>query len=182
MYSPEFKGPIEGWVVNHMTKNYWKVAATQERADVMQEAYLVFLKVRKHYPSIEAPQHFMALFKRSWSNHFTDLANEDTARRVEVEHARTYYEDGGGTEVEYQGDLDNDGTLAILLREAPTEVTMVLNLFLSAPQELLELALSSWKGGDRRCRAGGSKKICQMLGLPQDQDVMQEVEDYFKRD
>jgi hypothetical protein len=55
-----------------------------------------------------------------------------------------------------------------------------LNLFLSAPTEIIELALAGWKGKDKRCKTNGSKKICHMLGLPQDLDVLQLVEDYFQ--
>jgi len=70
--------------------------------------------------------------------------------------------------------------LAIMLRQAPREVIMVMNLFLNAPTEIAEVALSGWRGKDKRCRAGGSKQICKLLGLPLDLDVMQMVDDYFK--
>lgn len=177
-YLPEFSGPIEGWTVNFMKKNYWRVERTQTRDDVLQEARLVFLRCKQRYAEVETPQHFMALYKRAWANEFTDLANADTASRVLVQ-PQTYRTESGEQLVEQSGDTDNDGTLSVMLRQAPAEVTMVLNLFLSAPQEILDLALGSWKGRDKRCRTGGSKRICKMLGLPPELDVLKVVEDYF---
>lgn len=178
-YKPVFKGPIEGWVVNHMAANFWRVERTQCRDDVMQDAYIVFARVAEVYPGVEA-KHFMALFKRSWTNHFTDLANEDTQSR-RVGRAVVRNSEGQEQDAEYIGETDNDGVLATMLRQAPEEVTAVLALFLNAPSEILELALASWKGEDRRMKSGGSKKICQMLGLPEDLDVMRQVEEYFHR-
>lgn len=175
MYAPEFGGPIEGYVVNYLTREHWKIARTVPRDDAMQEAYCVFLKVKRTY-RVEEPQHFMALFKTAWYRRFTDMANEDTERRAEC--AMPVGADGA--EFEQQGESDNDGALAVMIRQAPREVQMVLGLFLSAPQELLDIALSSWKAqGDRRCRAGGSLQVNRLLGLPDDQDTMRQVADYF---
>lgn len=177
-FSPEFKGPIEGYVVNFMKKNLWRIERTMTRDDAMQDAYVVFLRVGNKYPDIEAPEHFMALFKTAWYRHFTDLANADTASRV-LTHLVVRNEDGAEVEHDPMGDLDNDGMLAVKIRQAPSEVTAVLNLFLSAPQELLEVALGAWNGPDKRCRAGGSERINKMLGLPLHVDALKAVHDYF---
>jgi len=177
-YKPEFKGPIEGWVVNQLKTQYWRVAGTMGRDDVMQEAYLVFLRCQRKYPEIDTAKHFMALFKTAWSRQFTDFANADTASRIITEMPRVRIDDDY-VELEPVGALDNDGYLAVLLREAPREVNMVLNLFLSAPQEIIEVALGSWNGRDKRCKTGGSRKINQMLGLPPDLDVLKLTEEYL---
>lgn len=181
-FSPEWKGPIEGYVVNSMRQHYFRVEATMERDDYVQEAYLVFLRVKRTYAGkVTEPQHFMALFKRAWSNKLNDLSNSDTRHRETFvsDHAER---DGGNDRdfsQEHAGETDNEGTLAILIRQAPRDVSMVLNLFLSAPQEILEVALESWRGRDKRCKAGGSERICKLLGLDPSNDVMQRVEDYF---
>lgn len=171
-----FAGPVEGWTVNFCKVNFWRVESSMTMDDVMQEAYIVFMRVAKAYPDLETPQHFMALYKRAWVNEFTNLAHQDTKLRA-MTPEMTETSEGG---VEPTGELYNDGHLAIMLRQAPREVLMVLNLFLNAPTEIVEVALSSWKGRDRRCKAGGSSRICQMLGLPTDLDVMKMVEDYFQ--
>lgn len=179
-YQPEFKGPIEGWVVNHMTKNYWRVASTIPREDLLQEAYVVFLRCKRNYTDqgrVKSPQHFMALFKTSWTNEFTNLSLADTNSRFLVSENKDYGD--GEVTMEAIGETDNDGSLAVMVRQAPVEVLMVLNLFLSAPQELLDLALSSWNINDRRGRTGSSKRLCKILGLPEHLDVLRMTEDYF---
>lgn len=172
-----WEGPIEGYVVNFLTKNHWKIARLMSRDEAMQEAWCIYARCLNKYCDVTEPQHFMALFKTAWSNHFTDMANEDTASRV-IGPMPINEE---GYEVEPVGETDNDGMLAVMIKEAPREVAMVLALFLNAPQELLDLALGSWRGTqDRRFKSGGSTKINQLLGLPADYDSMQAVVDYFK--
>jgi hypothetical protein len=185
-YSPEFKGAIEGWTVNHVSKNMWKVARTQQRDDVMQEAYEVFMRVARRYPDLDDPRHFMALYKTSWLRHFTDLANADTADRVTVGMSSLRPSRDGGEDEEgerdFVGATDNDGALAVLIRQAPKEVKQVINLFLNAPQEILEMALAGWSDRrDARYATGGSRRLCRLLGLPDNVDVMDMVERHFRR-
>lgn len=177
-FTPEFKGPIEGFVVNFITKHAWKVARTVPREDLMQEAHVVFLRCRAKYVEVTEPKHFMALFKTAWLHHFTDLANADTAERCVYSSTP----DDGGVELERVGELRNDGELAVRLRQAPHEVKLVLQLFLNAPQEILDLALHSWRATDKRMLNGGTGKINKLLGLPPGCNIHQMMEEYFTRD
>lgn len=173
----EWKGLIEGYIVNYLTKHHWKIERSCPRSDAMQEAFCIFLRCKRKYPSVE-PKHFMALFKTTWHNHFIDLSNLDTELRAQIAMPT----DIEGIEIEPIGELDNDGMLAVMIRQAPREVSMVLSLFLNAPAELLDMVLGSWKaGGDRRFKAGGSEKINQLLGFPKEFDSMKAVSDYFKQ-
>ena len=176
-YIPEFKGPIQGWSINYCRQNYWRVQRSMPWEDLMQEVYIVFLRCRNKYGKLEEAKHFMALFKTAWTRQFTTFANLDTEGRFIVEMAPAR-EDAEAPEA--VGDTSHDGELSLMLKQAPREVTMVLNLLLNAPTEILDIALSGWNGKDSRCRAGGSKRICQMLGLPQHLDVMGMVSDYFR--
>lgn len=176
-YQPEYSGPIAGYVVNFVQKHYWKVESSLTREDVYQEAYIVFMRVVMKYPELETPQQFMALFKSAWYNEFTNLANNDTKLRTFCQMPTV-----GEAEFEPVGELNNEGGLATLLRQAPEEIKLVLALFLSAPQELLDLALQSWKGGDPRRHDGGSTKLNKMLGLPANLNVIKLTEDYFRPD
>lgn len=178
-YQPEFKGPIEGWVVNQLTRgklHYWKVERTLSREEVMQEAYECFLRCCKHFPkspAYDTPQAFMALYKKAWHNQFTDLTLYDTADRQchSVDAHEVQPEEPAGA-------LENDGYLSILIQEAPREVAMVLSLFLNAPSELLELATAAWRAGGRNS-PGSSKHLCKLLGLDPSCDPVSLVEDYF---
>ena len=60
----------------------------------------------------------------------------------------------------------------------PREVLLVLNLFLNAPQELLELAFATWRKSGKY-RADGDKAVARMLGLPPDAQPMSRTESYF---
>lgn len=176
-FEPEWKGPIEGYVVNFLTKNHWKIVRTCPREDALQEAYCVFLRVKRKYTGkvargqrrVTEPRHFMALFKTAWYNQFTELANLDTAQRVEC----TMPVDDEGNEFELTGSTDNDGMLAVMIREAPREVTMVLSLLLNAPQELLDAALGT--GRQNAC-----VRVNRLLGLPLEQDTLGTVAEYFR--
>lgn len=181
-FVPRWEGLIEGYVMNTIPKNFFRVEVMMTREDYIQEAYVVFLRVKNKYEGqikADEPQHFTALFKRAWANRLNDLSNEATSIR---EHfVPDHNEDSSGTHRESLsvGETDNEGALAVLIRQAPREVAMVLNLFLNAPQEILDVALEPWRGKDRRFAGGGSARICQLLGLDPNVDVMQRVEDYF---
>lgn len=184
--TPEFKGPIEGYVVNFLRTNYWRIESSTPRQDAMQTAYMVFLRVRNKYKNIPMGPHFMSLFKMAWFNEFTDLANADTKLRQLVPFkSKGHQEDHGWSEVPGDpvntviGELECDGYLAVKIEQAPSEVKAVLNLFLNAPVELLDMALRGWHGRNKKSRAGGSERINRLLGLPADRDVLKEVEDYF---
>jgi hypothetical protein len=178
-YTPEFKGPVEGWVVNQLTKGklaYWRVERTLSRDEVLQEAYECFLRCCKRFPKsadYDTPQAFMALYKRAWHNQFTDLATYDTADRqcLSVDAREIKLEDPAGA-------LENDGYLSIMIQEAPQEVATVLSLFLNAPSELLDLAMQAWRIGGRHS-PGSSRHLCRLLGMDDSCDPVKMVEDYF---
>lgn len=180
-FAPEFKGPVEGWVVNYLKANAWRVARTMEFEDCLQEAHLVFLRVARTYTEVTEAPHFMALFKTSWERRFVDLVRED-ARVRENEVAVDFEASGEDEGPAFQpiGETDNDGELRVMLREAPREVLMVVNLLLRAPQEMMDALLAPWRGQDRRMRGGGSEHINQLLGLPLHHDTLQQVHDYFR--
>lgn len=174
MFEPKFEGEIEGYVANFLHVNHWRVASTVLWQDCEQEAYVVFLRCKRKY-KVDNPAHFMSLFKTAWFNCFTDLSNENTAHREMFD----WIEDAVAMPLECAGETENDGYLATLIRQAPRDVTLVLNLFLNAPQEMLDIALSGWVNGDKRSKSKGSKKINRLLGLSPDQDTMGKVAEYF---
>lgn len=174
-----WEGPVEGYVVNSLAANYFRVQRTMTREDYVQEAYCVYLRITARYAEVKEAKHLMALFKTAWSNRLTDLAHDDTAQRIFVPPPTVRIDDDVVERFEPIGELDNDGALAVAIREAPAEIRAVLSLLLAAPQEMLDAVLGSWRGRDRRTKAGGSERICKLLGLPQDRDILSEVEAYF---
>jgi hypothetical protein len=177
VYIPVFEGEIEGWTANHLRENLWRVARTKDRDDCMQEAQIVFLRCARMYPDVNA-RHFMALYKTAWTNAFHRFSRNDTRLR-EAEALS----DGRECNMEAMGETCNEGELRVMLRQAPREVRMVLNLLLRAPQELADIALSGFTANDGRARNGVSKaasaRINAMLGLPPESNTLERVREYF---
>lgn len=161
-----------------MRAEYWRVAETHDREDFMQEAHYVFLKLAARYPLVEGPQHFMGLFKTAWSNHLIELAQVATRARRLVPEVQLTDDEGAVWDRETIGDFDNDGVLTIMVAQAPAEVRMVLSLFLTAPQEIFDLAQSTWRQSGRY-RADGEAFVRRALGLPDTSFPLRAVFDYF---
>ena len=77
-FTPEFKGPIEGWVVNQLERHYWRVQATMTRMDVMQEAYIKFHHLKMKYFIAYCP---MLMQMMSMQQNFVDTPNQHFAER-----------------------------------------------------------------------------------------------------
>lgn len=183
MYEPTWDGPIAGYATNQVANLHWRVARTMDWDEAKQEACLVFCRCRDRYRGkVTEPAHFMALFKTALERRFIDLARIDVRRRSEVPLPVTRDEDDNESPFEQVGELDNDGLLAVMVKQAPREVRMVLSLLLDAPSEIVEGALAGWRAsGDRRAKHGGSKHVNRLLGLPEDQDTMAQVREYFSQ-
>lgn len=181
-YLPEFKGSIEGYCVNFLAKNLWRLGPTHDREDAMQEARLTFLRCAARYPLLDTPQHFMALFKTTWANEFNDLSVKATAARLIVSISALSRTDEDGDEyspfAESVGETDNEGQLAVMMRQAPREVLLVLHLFLNAPAELLELASTAWRASGRYS-ADGERWAEKALGLKVGAAPLKQTKEYF---
>ena len=178
-YLPTFEGPIQGYAANNIQQNLWKVQPLYEREDMMQEAWLVFIRCAGKYPQLDTPQHFMSLFKMAWSRHVIDLAKKASAARRCSSATMLDREDGSAYQREVVGDFDNDGQLLTILRQAPREVMMVLNLLVNAPTELLELAQSSWDRRQKRGQKDPEKFVAECLGLDSESRPLQRTQEYL---
>jgi hypothetical protein len=184
-FMPVFKGAIEGYVVNYLKKHLWRIARTHDFKDAMQEAYKVFLVCAGRYTGVTEPAHFMSLFKTTWEHEFTDLSNLATAAKASSLDVPYEEEGEGGFSIDrlaaMAGDLENDGQLAVMIDQAPQDVQLVLMLFLRAPQELLELALATWRASGHY-RPDGDKSVSRMLGLPPGSTPMTNTINYFSKE
>lgn len=182
-YLPRFEGAIEGYVMNYLRQHQWKVAASMEHDDSMQEARLVFLRLASKYGVMDTPQHFMALFKTAWHRRFLDLARGDS-------NSRSVFVGGFslGTDTDEPhslldmiiGEEDNAGYLNTLLREAPRDVITILSFFVTAPPTLIQAAGEAWTGKGHK-RRDGNQMLCQLLGFTKGTDVLGIVTTYFNR-
>lgn len=115
-YVPRWKGPIEGHAVNVAKSFYPKLCAFHEFDDLLQEAFLIYMKIKNTYPYIDNRAWFMSLFSVSLRNRMIGL----------IEHRATRYnfiEDA--TEIEEPSREDNT-LLGIMLKELPQEAQDLL--------------------------------------------------------
>ncbi len=181
-YSPMWEGPVEGYTVNFMKSNFWRVKAHMEYQDAMQEAKLVFVKLKRKYGRLSSPQHFMSLYKTTLKREFDELSTRDTKFRNEVNASQiNSSENSEFTEVYYNqaGDLMNDGMLAIMIEQAPAEIKKVLKLFLETPVEFLDHLSSVWKKKGKY-NDFGNKHINEVLGMEEGTDVEKLLREYFQ--
>lgn len=176
-YSPQWNGPIEGYVVNFMKRNQWRVQSHMEYEDCIQEAYYIFLRLKHKYGRLDTPQHFMALYKTTLTNEFNDLVAKSVKYRVEVLENKLdgYYDMLIDT---VAGDSNNDGELSIMMEQAPGEIKLVLQLMLTAPVEVLEMFAGSWKQRGKT-KEFGNAHLCEILGLPKKTNIIDAFTDYF---
>lgn len=122
-FRPIWPGPIEGHAINTVRYYYGRLNAWHEFDDLLQEAYIVFIKCKRAYGSkVDNPAWFMSLFSNSLRNRFINL----------IRHGPRYnfIEDLEAINIEATGDLENDGYLRCLLEDLPSVLNMMTRLAL----------------------------------------------------
>lgn len=174
--------PMEGYVVNFLHRNFWKVEGYVEREDVLQQARAIYYKLlRKYGKAVDGNQRwFMALFMRSFQNYFNGLCSQ---RLTAADHECSLTEiedDANETWMPLRYD-QNSGYLLKLLEEATGEVGAILQIVLHAPPEVLHAMVATWKQSNRR-KPESSRFFIELLNLsvdPRTTDVVREVEQYL---
>lgn len=167
-----WEGPINGYAVNYVNANLWRLYNRYNFDELVNEAFLVYCKVSITYANkVDNPKWFMALYKTALSNRMHDLSK--TINQL-VEDCEEPYK--GSSLV-----TSNDGYLEVLLNQAPSEISSVLSLFINAPQELLDLAFSSWKSNGGK-KITGNRFLSSVLGLKDTRDMCKMVTDYLIKD
>ena len=151
-WSPKWEGHIRGWAVNFIRKNQWRCDRLHDFDDLLQDAYLVFLKIEERYPRVVHPPHFMALYKRALQNQFHDLA------RLRKKLRTTFADADAETALEYYPDTYLDAIIA----EAPEAAKLAIKLLTSNPGLLREEPAS--------LRENLNMKLRRILGVGEEFD------------
>lgn len=64
------------WLTSFAKKNFWRVSSWYDMDDLLQDGYLLYLRVRERYPDITHPPHIMRLFRTTFTRHLHDLARQ----------------------------------------------------------------------------------------------------------
>lgn len=153
---PDFpNSPFEGYATNYLQRNFWKVQHIfGDFEDAMSEAQVIFYECRKMYGAkVNSQAHFMALYKQMISCYFIDWAKFDSAERSVLP-----------TE-DIEPSISSEATLSCLLREASSELKVVLKMVLDAPADVAETFRKEFNGS----RKGVDRfflKAVQACGLP----------------
>jgi hypothetical protein len=140
--------------------------------DLVQEAYLVYLKVHRRYArTVNKPQWLMALYRESLQRRLTDLARRSTHRSsceligVDVSHLSD----------DRFAPIDSVRELIDAIEAAPHELRAVLLVLLKAPDELL----ATLQQAARRSPTKASLMMCFLTGLPDDPELWPRARNYL---
>jgi hypothetical protein len=76
---------VRGWIFKTARENMWRVSSHIELSDLMQDGFLIWVKVTARYPSVTEQKHRMSLFKTSFTNHIHDLSKKRTRLELVAE-------------------------------------------------------------------------------------------------
>jgi len=65
-----------GWLLNTVRANYWRVCASCDIDDLLQDGRILFIRLQRRYPDARPP-HLMRLFQIAFINHLHDLSKRD---------------------------------------------------------------------------------------------------------
>lgn len=129
-YRPRFPGPIQGYATNTIKHFYPALCADHEFDDLLQEAYIVFMKCSKAYMppagTLNIPAHFMNYFKRGLTNKLINMAAKC--------HPRISIEDIPNFDIEAPGS-ENVGYLSCLLAQLPSRTRYNIGKFLNGTDQ-----------------------------------------------
>lgn len=173
----EFTGAVEGFVVNFLKKNFWRVQRTHDYEDAMQEAALTFHEIFARYQEkVDNDAWMMSLFKTSWTNRFNDLAQADYGARSIPPLSDLTDDD---TSLLNSMVVEDPTHMASLIREAPEAVRLVLSLLYNAPKELMEQAATAWVE-QGHTKVDGNAHLCGLLGIDATKvNLVEIVRSYF---
>lgn len=168
-YTPQWGGSVEKFTYNFIHRNKWRLDRIHEFEDQVQDALLIFMKIRDRYPRVVEERHFMALYKRALANKYHDQALY--MKRKRVVHQDTS-QDVSELYTGRIGELTHGGYAAALLAEAPEELKLALKLLAENPDALRSLPRS-------KHRQNLNMKIRTALGLDENFDFMSQMKELF---
>jgi hypothetical protein len=155
-FAPTWDNYYIRWTAAFLKQHKWRVDRLHDFDDLMQDAYLVFVKVCDTYPRVMDPGHFFSLYKRSMINKMHDRS---CARSRHGKVNISLPEDVSDFFIGRIGEAGNAGYAAALLAELPEEMRLVVDYLTTNQSETPRR-----KRGQPRENL--SMRVCRELGLP----------------
>lgn len=141
-FTPTWDKKFSGWAANFIRKNQWRCDGIHEFDDLMQDAYLCFLKVCERYPRVVNPRQFMTLFQTTLRNKLHDHARYMKRKREAYDVVPIDVSEC----VTQPGESTNSGYVSALLARAPITVKRAIDLVVQEPEALEEVPPPPFKG------------------------------------
>lgn len=155
-WTPVWEGIVKQWSMKFIHKNKWRCDHTSDFEDLLQDAFLTFMKLCKKYPRVIEPANFMSLYKTAIANQMHDRSRY--MRRKRESHMETSV-DVSELYTGRIGEVSNEGYLNALISEAPDELRAALSIIATNPE-----ALKNRRGYQRE---NLNMKLRRLLGLDQ---------------
>ena len=143
---------VRGWIYNTARANMWRVSSHIDLADLMQDGYLIWVKVTAKYPNVTSQKHRMGLFKTAFTNHIHDLSKKHSRLDLVAEADLDT-----PMEVMLEGvDPNADPDLAFIIKQLPPALMRVLSRMIETNSPYrLRLDHTRETTNERLCRFAG---------------------------
>lgn len=178
-YTPAFDENFKGFTINFVITNLWRMHGQYDYDDLMQEAFLCFMKCEDRYPSVVEPRHFMALYKTCLRNHFHDLSTKLSKYASGItDHLDT---DDDENEIFKIPDDTDMHTFFEILYDAPKELVDLLSNFLhNAPQPKQQRIKLKHSRKPFKKRKTTNEKFCRILNSETDDKPADAIRMFLK--
>lgn len=166
-------GVAEGYAINQMQKNLWRMHGRETLSDLVHEAWLIYDKVHSRYArETDSPKWLMALFAAALQHRITDLARKST-RRSSCEVADE--EAIAVAATDRFEPIDSVIELITAVEKAPPEIRAALLVLLNAPDELLAVIQAAARRSSKRA----SRIMCYLTGQQTDNELWSRARHYL---
>ncbi len=115
-WSPQWEGLVKGYARSYINQHIWRCDPIHTTDDLLQEAYLIYIKICERYPRVNSQRHFVSLFKTALRNYIHDLSRQ---QRLRLEALEDTSEDVLVLCDNCIGELTNEGELQVLCYQVP---------------------------------------------------------------
>lgn len=122
------------WAISFIGRNVWRCDRIHGADDLLQDAYLTYLRIVSKYPRARGQAHFMSLFRRAIHNEMHDRARYVMRKREVTEDTSVDACELPGR----IGEVSNEGYIAVLLEQAPEGLRAALICIAQNPPSLYQ--------------------------------------------
>lgn len=170
---PLWPGVAEGYAINQMRANLWRMHDRETLSDLVNEAWLIYKKIHSRYArETDSPKWLMALFAVALQNRITDLARK-SSRRSNCEVADDELVNVAASD-RFEP-IDSVLQLITAIENAPSEIRAALLVLLNAPDELLNMIQAAARRSPRRA----SRIMCYLIGQQSDNELWSRARHYL---